>query len=436
MRLHAYQTVAVSFLREQPRAGLFLDLGLGKTAISLSALTPDHFPALVVAPKRVAERVWPRESETWRPDLSVSLALGGSTTRKEALLRRADLTVISRDNLADARPVYRTVILDELSSFKNRSSARWRAARKLCSRADYVWGLTGTPTPNGLIDLWAQMFLIDRGERLGTTLTGYRARYFVPGLRLPSGVVTSWKPRKEAEAAIHDKISDLCLYMSAEDELGSLPEVLNPIDVELPPDVRAYYRELKETLVLDLELIGEEIYTAANAAVLSNKLRQVASGFILSDEQDGSYLHLHDAKLDALREVAEGTGSGLLVFYNYKPEVDLIRQAFPEARTIDDRGALDAWDAKELPMLLAHPASAAHGLNLQYGGHSIVWVSPTWDLELYLQGNGRLARQGQRHPVIVNHLEAVDTVDKVIADRLVTKEFDQAKLLDHVRSPL
>jgi SNF2 family DNA or RNA helicase len=434
VKLHAYQELARDFLRERRRAGLFLDLGLGKTAISLSALEPEHLPALVVAPKRVAEHVWPKERSLWRPDLSLALAAGSPAQRQAALAAGADLTVISRDNLKDARPGYRTVILDELSSFKNRGSQRWKAARRLCKDAEQVWGLTGTPTPNGLLDLWAQLLLIDKGERLGTTLTGYRNRYFFAAGQLPSGVVIDWRLRDEAEENIHRLISDICLYMAAEDELNIPAETYNVIDVPLPS--RKHYEEFRRDLVLDLELIGEEIYSAANAAVLSNKLRQVTSGFIFSDEQDGRYTRLHKAKLEALQEVVDGTGDNLLVFYNYIPEAEMLREAFPQARMLDDRDALAAWDAGELPMMLAHPASAGHGLNLQYGGHTVVWYSLTWDLELYQQANGRLIRQGQAHPVVVHSLECENTVDKIVAETLARKEFDQAKLLDHVRSPI
>jgi SNF2 family DNA or RNA helicase len=436
LKLHTYQELARDFLRNTSRAGLFLDLGLGKTAISLSALEEQHLPALVVAPKRVAEHVWPKERGLWRPDLSLALAVGSAKDRAAALGAGADLTVISRDNLKDARPIYKTIILDELSSFKNRASARWKYARKICKPAENVWGLTGTPTPNGLLGLWSQMFLLDQGERLGTTLTGYRARYFVPAGQLPSGVVINWRLRPEAEENIHGLLDDICLYMSSQDELDMPPVTLNVVQVALPASALRRYMELKETMVLDLELIGEEIYSAANAAILSNKLRQVTSGFIFSDAQDGSYTILHDAKIKALQEVVEGTGDNILVFYNYIPEFEMIREAFPEAMHIDDAGALKKWDAGELPMMLAHPASAGHGLNLQYGGHTAAWYSLSWDLELYLQGNGRLDRQGQVHPVVIHILEAPNTMDVVVRDNLGEKEFSQGKLLDHVRSPL
>jgi len=434
MKLHAYQKLATSFLQNNPRAGLFLDLGLGKTAISLSALEPRHLPALVVAPKRVAEHVWPKEQKTWRPDLSLALAAGSPAQRRAALAAGADVTVIGRDNLGDAKPGYKTVILDESSSFKTKSTQRWKAARRLTTKADYVWGLTGTPSPNGLIDLWAQLFLIDRGERLGTTLTGYRSRYFRATDQLPNGVVTHWELRPEAESRIHSLLSDICLYMSSETELDLPPVTYNTITVPLPPAARRAYETFKHDLVLDMDLLGGGIHSAANAAVLTNKLSQLTAGFVYSDAQDGTYSPLHTAKLDALQEVVDGTGDNILVFYNYKAEAEAIRAAFPQARLLDD--GLEAWCQGEVPMLLAHPASAGHGLNLQSGGHTIVWTTQSWNLELYLQANGRLARQGQQHPVVIHSLECPDTVDGLIAERLSTKTFTQNSLLEHLRSPM
>lgn len=434
MKLHAYQELARDFLRNQERgAGLFLDMGLGKTATTLSALEPRHLPALVVAPKRVAEHVWPAERKLWRSDLSLALAAGTPSQRKAALAAGADITVIGRDNLADADPVYRTVILDELSSFRSRSTARWKAARQLCVRADYVWGLTGTPTPSSYLDLWAQVFLLDRGKRLGTTLGGYRERYFKAYGQLPSGILIDWRPRPGAEARIRELIEDMCLYMSSADELDLPPVTYNTVEVDLPPAARKQYEQFRKELILEL---GDDVHSAANAAVLSNKLSQVSAGFVFSDEQDGTYTVLHSAKLDALREIVDGTGDNILVFYNYRPEAARIKAAFPQARYVDEPGALEAWTRGELPMLLAHPASAGHGLNLQTGGHTIVWSSLTWDLELYLQANARLARQGQTHPVVVHSLECDRTVDKVMAERLQGKTTTQQGLLDHLRSPL
>lgn len=433
MQLHSYQQRAVDFLHGRPSAGLFLDLGLGKTAISLSALTRGHLPALVVAPKRVAEHVWPIEHAKWRPDLSFALAAGDPAARKRALASRADVTVIGRDNIKGVEPRYTTVIIDESSGFKDRSTTRWKLARKIVAEAEHVWELTGTPVSNGLLDLWAQIYLLDHGKRLGSTLTGYRNRYFFPAGQLPSGVIIDWKPRPGAEEAIHRKLEDLCMYMSAADELELPPVVPNVIDVPLPPEAMAQYKKFKEDLVLDLEIFGDDIFSAANAAVLSNKLSQITAGFVYSDDQDGSCTELHKAKLDALAEVVEGTGDNILVFYRYKVEAERIKRTFKQARFIDEKGTIAAWCRGEVPMMLAHPASAGHGLNLQSGGHTIVWSSLTWDLEHWLQANGRLARQGQTHPVIIHTLECPGTVDKLMAERLEGKDATQVRLLEHLK---
>jgi SNF2 family DNA or RNA helicase len=441
LKLHGYQEVARDFLQGRPQAGLFLDLGLGKTATTLSALTPDHLPALVIPPKRVAEHVWPSERALWRPDLSLSLAIGEPAKRRAALDAGADLTVLSRDNIRDAvGRRYRTIVLDELSSFKaGHSGMRWKAARKITSLADVVWGLTGTPTPNGYLDLWPQIFLLDRGKRLGTSVVGYRNRYFIPTKYVWNGnqqVPVGYELREGAEERIKDLLEDMCLYMEAADYLPGEPPTYNNIEVELPSSVRKLYEQMRKDLVIDMELIGGDVFSAANQAVLTNKLAQITAGFIYSDEQDGTYTDLHNAKLEALQEVREGTGDNLLVFYSYIPEAERIRKAFPEAVMLDDPGAIAGWMKGEVPMLLCHPASAGHGLNLQSGGHTIVWASMTWDLELYLQANGRLDRQGQKHPVVIHKLLCPDSVDMDMDARLEGKEFTQDGFLDHMRSPI
>jgi hypothetical protein len=437
VKLHDYQLVARDFLRGRPSAGLFLDLGLGKTATTLAALEPRHLPVLVVAPKRVAELVWPAERTLWRPDLSLSLAVGAPAQRRAALAEKADLTVVSRDNLKDVEPRYRTVILDELSSFKGGHGAvRWKLARKLTAKAENVWGLTGTPAPNGYLDLWPQVFLLDRGKRLGTSVVGYRNRWFYPTRWLPNGTPIDYVMHEGADQKIRELVQDICLYMEASDYLPLEKPTYNKIEVPLPKDVKKLYNQFKKDLVLDMEVLGGEIYSAANAAVLSSKLSQISAGFIFSDAQDGTYTELHNEKLDALQEVRDGTGDNLLVFYNFIPEMQRIRKRFPEARMIDEPGVYEAWNRKEVPLLLCHPASAGHGLNLQRGGHTVVWSSLTWDLELYLQANGRLARQGQTDPVIVNKLVSPGTVDTIIDRRLEDKTFTQADFLDHLRSPI
>ncbi len=437
--LHSYQRLAVEFLRAQPRAALLLDMGLGKTATTLSALTGDHLPALVVAPKRVAEIVWPEEAELWRPDLSVSLAAGGPKQRHSALRAGADLTVIGRDVLKDAIGLpWKTIVLDESSSYKSHRSQRTRAAYKLAQEAEHCWLLTGTPAPNGLMDLFAQIRILDGGERLGKTLTAYRNRYFYPAGRLPNGIVTDWQLHEGAEGAIHKKIEDICLSMRSIDHLDLPPVTVNPVKVELPKQIRATYRRLKEDLVvgLDGELDGLQ-FSAANAAVLSSRLQQVTAGFLYpdTDDPDGETAFLHHAKLDALEEIVEGTESPILVFYAFKAELELLQKRFPEARPIDSE-AIRSWNRGEVPMLLAHPASAGHGLNLQKGGHVIAWMTQPWSMELWEQANGRLARQGQEHPVVIHVIQAIGTVDMAVDRALRRKLGVHEALLDHLRSPV
>lgn len=435
MKLHPYQELARDFLRQHREAGLFLDMGYGKTAITLSALEPRHLPVLVVAPKRVAEHVWPVERELWRPDLRLALAAGDPQIRRQALDSTADIYVIGRDNLKDIkRSKFKTVVFDELSGYRDRNTSRWKYGRKLAQQAENVWGLTGTPTPNGLLDLWAQLYLLDGGQRLDTAVTRYRERYFLPGRRIQSGMVVSWHLKPTAEAAIHRKIDDICL--SIVDEIELPPITYNRIYVSIPASVRGAYKEFAKELLVDLDVLGGEVHTAANAAVLTGKLSQLTAGFLYSDEGTHQHDWLHNAKLDALSEVRDGTGDNLLVFYRFQAELHALRQRFPEAWHLDDAGAIAAWNRGEVPMLLAHPQSAAHGLNLQHGGHTIVWHSLDWSLEIWLQANARLYRQGQKKPVVVHIIEVERSIDTVIDKRLQGKKFTQDALIEHLASPL
>ena len=447
-QLHDYQLTAAEHLRAHPRAALFLDMGLGKTATTLSALSPDHLPALVVAPKRVAESVWPAETKLWRPDLRCVVAAGGPTTRSTALLdRRADVLVIGRDNLKDLNPLntarFRTIILDELSGFKTRGTQRWRFASKLCAGRPYVWGLTGTPAPNGLMDLWAQLYLIDDGERLSRSLTTFRSRYFTPGRQLASGVITEWHLRPGADEKIHGLISDICLSMGTEGRIDLPPVTFNVLPVPLPPRVRALYKRFKRDLVADLRLLDDDLagslHTASSAAVLTNRLSQVTAGFLYPDDPtdpEARTDHLHREKIALVEEVREGTGSPVLVFYRYAEEREMLSAALEGAVDVRTPGALEAWSAGRIPVLLAHPASAGHGLNLQHGGHTIIWTTLPWSLEEWQQANKRLARQGQQHPVVIHLLIAEKTVDEVIRARLLDKADVQNALLAHLESPL
>lgn len=446
MELRDYQRLGVEYLAAHDEAGLFLDMGLGKTATTLSALTPDHLPALVVAPKRVAELVWPEEVRKWRPDLSVTHVVGKPAKRTVLASRPTDLTVVSRDLVHEIprgamSMRFRTLILDELSSFKTRSSRRWKAARELRNAplTDHVWGLTGTPSPNGLMDLWAQVYLLDGGVRLGRTLTSYRNTFFFPGNRLPSGVVTEWVLRDGAEKEIHDRLTDLCLYMSREDRVELPPVTYNTVMVELPPRARSLYRTMKNELAAD---IRGQVFTAATPAIVSNRLSQIAAGFLYPDLDEvgtphGAPLGVHREKIAAIEGlVEEALGSPVLVFYRYRAERNALERSLPGARTIEEPGVIDEWNAGKVPVLLAHPASAGHGLNLQFGGHTIVWTSPPWSSEEWEQGNARLIRSGQTSPVTINVVLAAKTIDLVIRERLDSKISTQDALLKHLESPL
>lgn len=445
LTLHPYQEIAVRHLHDHPHSALFLDMGLGKTAIALSALTPDHLPALVIAPKRVAETVWQPERDLWRPDLTLGVAAGSRDRRQDVQRSLPDITVLGRDNISDVVGrgyPYRTVILDELSGFKNRGSVRWRTARKLVSQPSvtHVWGLTGTPSPNGLMDLWAQVFLLDGGERLGRTLTAFRNRYFMPGRQLPNGIITEWNLRPESSDNIHRLLEDICLSMGTDGRVDLPPVTRNPVSVPLPKSVQRMYKTIKRDLVADLELLGGEVHTAMNAAVLSSKLSQISAGFLYVDDadlRDGAYDRIHLEKTRAVQEVVAGTGGPVLVFYRFRAELDMLREAMPDLlHTIDEPDSVARWNQGRIPVLAAHPASAGHGLNLQHGGHTIVWTSLPWSLEEWDQGNKRLARQGQKNPVVIHMLLSPKTIDGAIRDRLQEKTTIQQALLDHLESPL
>lgn len=420
---------------------------MGKTAVVLTAIEPRHLPVLVVAPKRVAENVWTAERDLWRPDLSISVAAGSPAERHAALSAGADVTVIGRDNLRDVlalrpRPPWATFVVDELSGYKSRASVRWKTARKISEDVPYVWGLTGTPVPNGYHDLWGQIALLDGGARLGKNITTYRSRYFRPGRQIANGTIVSWELREESEQHIKDLISDICLSMESEGRIRLPSFTVNPMAIELPHAVRRVYNDLATTLVADCEAIfGGEIHSAANAAALSDKLSQVTAGFLYVDDaayrDDAWYTPLHTEKIKALEEIIESAGgSGVLVFYNYRAEREMILNAVSSARTIDEPNVIQQWNRGEVPVLLAHPASAGHGLNLQHGGHTIVWTTLGWNLEHWEQGNKRLHRQGQQHPVVAHVLMANRSIDHLVRQRVDGKAEVQNDLLDYLRSPI
>lgn len=360
----------------------------------------------------------------------------------------ADIVVLGRDVLTDAlahRKRFRTLVLDELSGFKNRNTDRWKAARQLTRVIPHVWGLTGTPSPNGLLDLWAQMYLLDDGKALGKGITAYRERYFQAVDRLPSGVVTKWDIRPGADKRIHKLLEPLAISMGTEGRVKLPPVTFNPVKVTLPPKARKGYDTMKRDYVVDMMELGlgsANTMTAATAAVLGNKLAQISSGALYLDEAEQDPLSpkafqpLHRAKLEAVREIADATDSPLLVFYRFRHELVQLQAEFPQAQTTEQPDLQRKWNAGKIPMLLAHPASAGHGLNLQHGGHTIVWTSLPWSLEEYQQANKRLARQGQQHPVVIHQLLAENTVDKAVLQALEGKRTVQQALLDHLASPV
>jgi SNF2 family DNA or RNA helicase len=462
--LRDYQRQAVRFLWDRPRSALLLDMGLGKTAICYASLTGDHLPALVVAPKRVAESVWEDERDLWRPDLDVAVAAARDFSkgapapdeqRMAALKSGADVVVIGRDNMKEIlnmrnRP-FRTLIIDELSGFKQKGSIRWRVADQLIhkrgTRIENVWGLTGTPAPNGLMDLWAPMYLLDEGKRLHTTLGEYRARYFQPGKRLRNGKVAEWTIVNGMDEVIHTKISDIAMSMSTEGRVDLPPIVHNNVDIVLPPVAMKAYTELEDELVTNLTDIGGEVHSAQDAAQLTNRLEQVCAGFVYSDERTeggGTTSILHKEKAEAVLEIVEGTGTPVMVFYKYTEEIPLITAALKRAgiqpHRLKNTETIRAWNRGDVRVLLAHPASAGHGLNLQHGGHTQVWDSLTWSLEEWEQGIKRLWRSGQKNPVVVHRIMARKpsggkTIDHVKEARIIKKQTVQNALLDYLEAP-
>lgn len=442
---HIYQQFAIERIIERDAVGLFLDMGMGKTACALTAAAEllhnyfDAVRALVIAPLRVAEDTWSRESSKWDHlrYLRVSKVLGAEKDRIRALEAKADIYVINRENVEwlvnyyGKKWPFDLVVVDELSSFKSPKARRFRALRKVRPLIKRIVGLTGTPAPNGLIDLWAQIYLLDQGERLGKTVTGYRERYFQPGKR-NQRIVYEWKPKPGAEEAIHAKLSDLCVSMRADDWLD-LPEMIdNTIPIKLPPKALERYEQLERDLLLPLA--GGDV-VANTAAVLTNKLLQMANGAVY--DENGRVKEFHQAKLEALSDVIESAnGKPVLVFYSYRHDLDRLIKHLKnlKPRALDTAKDIEDWNNGLVPVMLAHPASAGHGLNLQAGGHIIVWFGLTWSLELYQQANARLDRQGQQHRVVVHHLVAEGTVDEDVMAALGRKEKGQEALLAAVKA--
>lgn len=438
---HNYQQFATDFILNQSICCLMLDMGLGKTVITLTALWQlalDSFDVsrvLVIAPKRVAEDTWPKELAKWEhlTGLTSSLVLGSATERKAALQRKAFLYIINRENVAwlvkNHYWDFDMVVIDELSSFKSNKAERFKAMKKVRPMVTRIVGLTGTPAPNTLLDLWPQMYLMDMGQRLGRFIGGFRDRFFLPDKRNRE-IIYSYKPREGAEDAIYALISDICISMKAADYLDMPERIDNRIEVSMSPKERKLYDDFQKDMVLS---IGDEELDATNAAALSNKLLQMANGAVYGE--DKKVIPIHDRKLDALEDLVEAAnGKPLLVAYWYKHDLQRIKARFKNARCIDTAKDIDDWNAGKIPLALIHPASAGHGLNLQDGGCTIVWFGLTWSLELYQQLNARLWRQGQKHTVVIHHIVTKGTHDEDVMRALENKDTRQSALIEAVRA--
>jgi len=438
---HNYQQFATDFILNQSICCLMLDMGLGKTVITLTALWQlalDSFDVsrvLVIAPKRVAEDTWPKELAKWEhlTGLTSSLVLGSAAERKAALQKKAFLYIINRENVAwlvkNHYWDFDMVVIDELSSFKSNKAERFKAMKKVRPMVTRIVGLTGTPAPNTLLDLWPQMYLMDMGQRLGRFIGGFRDRFFLPDKRNRE-IVYSYKPREGAEDAIYALISDICISMKAADYLDMPERIDNRIEVSMSPKERKLYDDFQKDMVLSID---DEELDAANAASLSNKLLQMANGAVYGE--DKKVIPIHDRKLDALEDLVEAAnGKPLLVAYWYKHDLQRIKARFKNARCIDTAKDIDDWNAGKIPLALIHPASAGHGLNLQDGGCTIVWFGLTWSLELYQQLNARLWRQGQKHTVVIHHIVTKGTHDEDVMRALENKDTRQSALIEAVRA--
>ncbi|WP_288863352.1 DEAD/DEAH box helicase [uncultured Megasphaera sp.] len=441
---HEYQKYATDFIIAHPVSAILLEMGLGKSVITLTAihkLMLDSFEVsrtLVIAPLRVASTTWPEEIRKWEhlKHLTYSVVTGGEKKRLQALRTPAHIYIINRENVdwlvtKSGVPFhFDMVVIDELSGFKSYQAKRSKALLKVRPKVKRVVGLTGTPSSNGLMDLWAEFRILDLGERLGRYITQYRNTYFLPDKRNQQ-MIFSYKPKAGAEEKIYKKIGDITIAMKATDYLPMPDRIINKINIPLSATEQKRYDTLKREMAVSVK--GKEI-DAVNAAALSNKLLQMASGAVYDDEK--RMIPIHDRKLDALEDVIEGAnGKPVLVAYWYKHDLERIKKRFTvqEIKTKED---IADWNARKIPVAVIHPAAAGHGLNLQSGGCTLVWFSLTWSLELYEQTNARLYRQGQKETVVIHHLLAKGTIDEDVMNALAHKNKTQAALIDAVKANL
>ena len=433
-----YQRYAAEYLISHPEAALFLDCGLGKTVITLTAiyeLAFDYFEVgriLVVAPLRVARDTWPGEIEKWDhlKDLKYSVVIGTEKERRAALQKRASIYIVNRENVSwlvdEGYFRFDMVIIDELSSFKNFQSKRFRSLRKVRSSVKRVVGLTGTPAPNGLMDLFAEIGILDMGQRLGRFITKYRDTYFLPDKRNQQ-IIFSYRPKEGAEKAIYEKISDICISMKAKDHI-EMPELVETkVEVKMSESEKALYDQLERDMFLPFK---DGDIDPASAVGLSNKLHQMANGSVY--DEDGKVIRIHDRKFEALEDLIEAAnGKSVLIAYWFQFDRDELERRFGAVK-LDSAEDIRQWNKGEIPVAMIHPASAGHGLNLQAGGSTLIWFSTIWSLELYQQTNARLYRQGQRNTVIIQHLITKGTVDEDVMTALARKDITQDKLLQSV----
>lgn len=441
---HSYQKYAIKYIEAHPISALLIDMGLGKTSITLTAIRNllfDSFEVckvLVIAPLRVAKNTWTDEIKKWEHlnTLTYSLIIGNENERLSALNEKADIYIINRENVdwlvnkSGYKFDFDMVVIDELSSFKNHQSKRFKSLMKVRPLVKRIVGLTGTPSSNGLMDLFAEFKILDMGKRLGYFIGQYRNTYFKPD-KMNGPIVYSYKPLPNAENAIYEKISDITVSMKANEYL-KMPELLTSnYVVELSNSEKNQYDEMKKSLVL--EITDGEI-TASNAASLSNKLCQLSNGAIYDDEQN--IVEIHNRKLEALENIIESmNGKPLLIGYWYRHDLERIKSRF-SVREIKTSKDISDWNDGKIPVALIHPASAGHGINLQNGGSTLVWFGLTWSLELYQQTNARLYRQGQKNTVVIQHIITKGTIDEQILKALQKKNKTQADLIDAIRADL
>lgn len=438
-KAHNYQQYAIDFILSHPVCCLILDMGLGKTAITLTAMMELLFnyflvgKVLVIAPKRVAESTWPAEITKWEhlTGLTYSVVKGTAKQRNEALLRPADVYIIGRDNvtwLVEKKYFsFDLIVIDELSSFKSPKAQRFKSLRKVRPLASRVIGLTGTP--GNPMDLWAEIGILDMGQRLGRFIGAYRERFFVPDKR-NGEIIYSYKPRAGAEEQIYELISDISISMKAVDFLDMPECIYNQVKVQMSDEEKSLYERMEADMILQFGE-GKDI-DAVNVAALNNKLQQMANGAVYNES--GEVQLIHDRKLDVLEDLIEAAnGKPLLVAYWFKHDRDRIKERF-KVRDIDTAKDIEDWNAGKISVALIHPASAGHGLNLQEGGSAIVWFSQIWSLELYQQLNARLWRQGQKHTVVIEHLVTEGTVDEDILRAIEKKDNTQEAMINAVKA--